>query len=130
LLTSGVVLFFARVREMRILYVLSIYLIPFSILSLYNRRAQILGLLKNVYFTLWALVALTITFRIRVWLLPVDALSNQRLQSTLGITFTTSPEGIQSYWIAISAVYLFLFLVCVPIALLTWRRPPPVDAAA
>lgn len=120
-LTLAVVVSFARVREIRILYVLSIWLVPFSLLWLYRRRAHLAALLKEKYFALWVLALLVAMLRLRVWLFPPDQEAHRRLENVLGIMFTGFYHGPQAYWIPITLGYLFLFMMCVPLALpLRW----------
>ncbi len=115
ILTLTVTLLFARVREIRILFVLFLYIFPFAMFWLYTGRQRLRAWLRSGYFLLWILICAVIAFRIRVALMPTDVAGHQQLASVLGVMFTGFIEDHRFNWISVTIGNVFALFLCLPL---------------
>jgi len=119
-LTLCVTLLFARLREIRIAYILCVYFVPFAALWLHRFGGRLAALARSRGALLWAATVLVAMFRLRVWLLPVSKAQRYRLESELGAVFLGYAQWPQYNWVLTTVVYLGLFLLALPLLARRW----------
>ena len=116
-LSGAITLLLARVREIRILFVLFLYVIPFAMYWLWSCRQRLLATVRSAYFGMWILAAVVLAFRVRVWLMPADAEGHQRMEAVLGTLFTGFVSDHRFNWISVTVACFFLSLLGLPLLL-------------
>lgn len=129
-LALAVTLLAGRVREIRIAFMLCVYFVPFAAIWAYRYRQRLAALLCNRWYLLWGAASAAAVFRLRVWLLPADAADHAALASRLGLWFTGYTNTPQYNWVVIGMVYLWLFLLALPLAALRREDGGPLPMRA
>jgi hypothetical protein len=120
-LVLGISILFSSLYEIRIPYILLFYFVPFSALFLYEKRAQLLGLLKNRYFLLFLAGVLIEAVRFWFWMHPLTADEFYNRALMFDLIYYGYRNQPQNNWINTFVIYLFLSLACLPFALLLRR---------
>jgi len=122
LLVLAVVLFTARVREIRIIYVLFLYFVPFAVFFLYRFRDGWQAMLRNRFYLLYLLLAATLLVRVWVSLMPDNRLELDRLIASAGVIYNGYPATPEHNWLGILFASLLALLACAPFAGLLARK--------
>ncbi|EIJ41429.1 hypothetical protein BegalDRAFT_0511 [Beggiatoa alba B18LD] len=112
-ITTTIVLALARMREIRIEFILFFMILPFSIFYLYEIKDNILYL-KNKYYLLYLLLLSVVIFKLRVSLMPLRLEEHDNYL----LIFNNWYGGLGGGWVNISLIYLFFFLVFFPLCFL------------
>jgi len=100
-------LIFARIREIRIGFIVFFYFIPFSLYYLYLNIELFKKLISIIYF--WLLIAslALVVLLVYIQILPIDEIDYSNKISI----FNQFYGGFGGGWINIFIIYLFLFLI-------------------
>jgi len=100
-------LIFARIREIRIGFILFFYFIPFSIYYLYANIELLKKLISSIYF--WLLIACLalMVLLIYIQILPINEIDYSNKIAVLNQFY----GGFGGGWVNIFVIYLFLFLI-------------------
>jgi hypothetical protein len=115
LLTLGIATLLASLWEMRIVFMLFFYFIPFSVIAIHNRRRNIVALFRNKYVLLFIAASTAATFRFWIWMHPSDPGELVRRAQQFDFIFYGYINSPQHNWINVLTVYVFLFLASLPI---------------
>jgi hypothetical protein len=121
LLTLGVTTAFAYLREIRIVYIMFLYFVPFSVIALYQHRAGIGMLARHKYYIGFFLAALLASIRFYFWMHPLtrsEVFDRAAMFNLLYLGYRNTP---QYNWINIFVVCLFLSVICLPVMAVAWR---------
>ncbi|RKZ72894.1 MAG: hypothetical protein DRR19_31545 [Candidatus Parabeggiatoa sp. nov. 1] len=107
-------LFLARIREIRISFIIFFLIIPFAVAWVVKNTQTIKKTFQNKWFWLYILVTTFIVIRFRILMMPISSQEHLQYLSKWAHFY----DGFGGGWLNIFPFYLFIALITIPIIII------------